>query len=146
YPVGNLLSGRVIELLGIPRTLVFGAVVSVTGLVLMPVAGSAGWVVGLVAGSVVHCVGEGIFGPTALTLRQTAAPPAILGRVNSVQRFLIWGMIPVGSVLASVTITVAGLSAAVWVGGIGTALCLPVLVRRGIRSALLAPRGGPRKP
>lgn len=135
FPVGNLLSGRIIDRVGVPRTLVLGAGVSVLGLVAMPVAGSLGSVAGLVAGSIVHGLGEGTFGPTSLTLRQTASPPRLLSRVQSIQRFLIWGATPLGSGLAALAISVSGLTGAVWIGGVGTALCLPVLLRRGIRSA-----------
>jgi hypothetical protein len=31
---------------------------------------------------------------------------------------------------------VAGLSATVWIGAVGTTLCLPALMRRGIRATL----------
>jgi MFS family permease len=141
FPIGNLVSGPMIDRFGMARTLVAGATVSVTGLVLMPVAGSVGSVTGLVVGSIVHCIGEGTFGPTSLTLRQTRSPAELLSRVNSVQRFLIWGMTPLGSLLAAGTIALYGLGAAVWLGGIGTALCLPVLIRRGIRREL-GRRGG----
>lgn len=141
FPIGNLCSGTVIGRFGVPRTLVLGACVSVVGLVLMPVAGSLGSVAGLIAGSVVHGVGEGTFGPTSLTLRQTAAPPRLLSRVQSIQRFLIWGSMPVGSLLAAVVIACAGLSAAMWVGGVGTVLCVPILLRRGVRSALFTRQG-----
>lgn len=137
YPLGNLLSGAVVRRLGPPRTLLAGAVVSVLGLASMPVAGSLGSVPALVAGSVVHAAGEGVFGPTGLTLRQTASPPDFLVRVNSVARFLTWGVVPLGSLLAAAVIALAGLPAALWVGGLGTALCLPVLFRRGIRTAVL---------
>ncbi|KAA2267204.1 MFS transporter [Solihabitans fulvus] len=136
FPVGNMLSGRLIERWGTPRTLVFGAFVSVTGIVLMPIAGSAGSAVGLVAGSIVHGVGEGSFGPTSLTLRQTVTPQGLLGRVNSVQRFLLWGAVPVGSLFASLSIKLAGLSWAMWIGALGTVLCLPPLVRRGVLADL----------
>lgn len=135
-PIGNLLSGRVIAHVGAARALASGAGVSVLGIVVMPVAGSLGSAVGLVIGSVVHGIGEGVFGPTSLTLRQTASPPHLLGRVQSVQRFLIGGSLPIGAVLAAATISLAGLDAAVWIGGMGTVLCLPVLLRRGIRSAV----------
>jgi MFS family permease len=138
FPIGNLLSGKVINRVGVPGTLVLGACVSVTGLVIMPIAGSFGSIAGLIAGSVVHGVGEGTFGPTSLTLRQTASPPRLLGRVQSIQRFLIWGVTPVGSLLASAVIAGSGLSAAMWVGGVGTVLCVPILLRRGIRAALWA--------
>lgn len=139
FPMGNLISARVIDRFGMARPLVAGASVSVCGLVAMPVAGGAGSVVGLVAGSVVHGIGEGVFGPISLTLRQTESPPTLISRVNSVQRFLLWGGIPVGSLAASGIIAVAGLSAAVWIGALGTVLCVPVLVRRGIRADLGRP-------
>ncbi|WP_405744761.1 MFS transporter [Streptomyces sp. NBC_01525] len=134
FPVGNLLSGRMVERWGMARTLITGASVSVLGLVLMPVSGGLGSIAGLVIGSVIHGVGEGAFGPTSQTLRQTDSPPELLSRVNSVQRFLLWGSIPLGSALASGVIAGFGLSAAVWVGALGTVLCLPVLVRKGIRA------------
>lgn len=137
FPIGNLLSGRLIDRFGIPRTLVLGATVSVTGIVLMPVAGSAGSVLGLVAASVVHGIGEGAFGPTSLTLRQTVTPNHLLGRVNSVQRFLLWGAVPVGSLLAALSISLIGLTGAIWIGALGTLLCLPPLVRRGVLSEIV---------
>ncbi|MBG6135986.1 MFS family permease [Longispora fulva] len=139
YPLGNVVSGRLVRRLAPPRTLVVGAAISVAGLVTMPVAGHAGSVLGLIAGSVVHAFGEGIFGPTGLTLRQTVSPPEILVRVNSVARFLTWGMAPMGSLLAAVTIGLGGLSTSIWVGAIGTSLCLPILVRRGIRADFIRP-------
>lgn len=140
FPIGNLLSGRLVDRMGMPRTLVAGACVSVAGLVVMPVAGSLGSVVGLVSGSILHGMGEGAFGPTSLTLRQTVTPNGLLGRVNSVQRFAIWGTIPLGSLLAAGSIAVAGLQAALWVGGLGTLLCLVPLLRRGILADLRTPR------
>jgi len=146
FPIGNLVSDRLVERLGVPRTLVAGAVTSVAGLVLVPVLGSVGGAAGLVVASVVHGVGEGTFGPCALTHRQTQAPPALLGRVNAVQRFFMWGATPVGSVLASVAIAAAGLKAAVWIGCLGTALCLPLLVRRGVRVALVPAGAAPPRP
>lgn len=137
FPLGNLLSLRLVNGLGVASSLVVSASVSVMGLVLMPVAGSAGSVIGLVAASVLHGVGEGAFGPTSLTLRQTASPAQLLGRINSVQRFLLWGMVPIGSLAAALAIKLVGLGGAMWVGGVGTLLCLPLLFRKGIRADLL---------
>jgi len=103
----------------------------------MPTFGSIGGAVGaagLVAGSVVHSIGEGSFSPTALTLRQTLSPADLLGRVASVQRFLTWGAVALGSLLAAGTIAVAGLAGAMWIGAVGTVLCVPALLHRGIRT------------
>lgn len=135
FPIGNLASARLVRRFGAPRTLVGAAALSVAGILSMPVLGAQVGAIGLVAGSIVHCVGEGAFGPTALTLRHTASPAELLGRVGAVHRFLIWGASSVGALLAAGVIALAGLSAAVWIGAFGTALCLPALVRRGVRAA-----------
>lgn len=42
-----------------------------------------------------------------VSLRQTIIPDHLLGRVNSVYRFFAWGMMPIGSMLAGLTILVA---------------------------------------
>lgn len=136
FPIGNLVSVRLVAWQGVPRTCVIGTLVSVTGLLGMAIAGSLHSAVGLVLASVMHCIGEGAFGPVSLTLRQTVTPSGLLGRVNSVQRFLIWGMLPVGSLLAALSTGLWGLSTAMWIGCVGTVLCVPVLLRRGIREGL----------
>lgn len=146
YPVGNLYAIRLGRRLGPHRTLLAAAAVSVTGIVLMPLMGTIGGrvgVIGLVVGSIVHCAGEGAYGPTSLTLRQTESPATLLSRVGSVQRFLIWGAIAVGSLLASGVTVLLGLSGAMWVGALGTLLCLPTLLRRGMRRAVLSGPGRP---
>ncbi|MBT2227048.1 MFS transporter [Nonomuraea sp. NEAU-A123] len=139
YPIGNLLSARLIRRLGSPRTLVLAASVSVLGIVAMPALGSLGGptgAIGLVAGSIIHCVGEGAFSPTSLTMRQVLTPAALLGRVGSVQRFLLWGAIALGSLLAAGATALGGLAVAVWIGALGTVACLPALLQRGIRAAM----------
>ncbi|MFI6316528.1 MFS transporter [Nonomuraea sp. NPDC050556] len=136
YPIGNLASAALMRRLGSSRALILSATVSVLGIVAMPVLGAPGTLgaVGLIVGSVVHCVGEGAFSPTSLTLRQTQTPPELLGRVSAVQRFLLWGAVALGSLLAAAVTALGGLQAAVWTGALGTILCLPALLRRGIRT------------
>lgn len=140
FPLGNLLCTKLVRNYGFARTLFISASVSVLGLIFIPLAGSLGSVTGLIAAHMLHGVGEGVFGPAALTLRQTETPDQLLGRMNSVQRFLMWGATPIGSLFAALTITFFGLSSALWVGGFGTIFCLPVLTRKGIIKELLNPR------
>ncbi|MFF4623033.1 MFS transporter [Nonomuraea jabiensis] len=140
YPIGNLASAFLIRRLGSPRALMLAATVSVAGIVAMPALGAAHGVLGaagLVIGSIVHCVGEGAFSPISLTLRQTQTPPELLGRVSAVQRFQLWGAVALGALLASAATALAGLEPTVWIGALGTILCLPALLRRGIRAAVL---------
>jgi MFS family permease len=42
-----------------------------------------------------------------VSLRQALIPDRILGRVNSVYRFLGWGMMPIGSALGGLVVAVA---------------------------------------
>lgn len=142
FPIGSLLSPRLTARFGVDRTLVMSASLAVLGLVLTPIAGSLRSVAGLIAAGMIHGTGEGAFGPTALTLRQTETPEALLGRVNAVQRFLIWGAGPLGSLLAVACIRLWGLSSALWVGGLGTTLCIPMLLRRGVLREIWRPRSG----
>lgn len=46
-----------------------------------------------------------------VSLRQSIIPPALLGRVNSVYRFLAWGTIPVGAMLGGLLADASGLRA-----------------------------------
>lgn len=140
YPIGNMISAKLGERLGYEKALFVSAALSVAGILSMPAFGSIGGIAGtcgLVFGSIFHCVGEGSYSPTSLTLRQLVTPPELLGRVGSVQRFLMWGMISLGSLFASIATALVGLTGAMWIGAIGTVLCLPALLRRGIRAAVL---------
>lgn len=139
FPIANLIAARLLNHFGMARTLVIAAATSVSGLFLIAVFGAYGSIAGLIAASVLHGLGDGVFGPTSLTLRQTDTPLSLLGRVNSVQRFMIWGAIPLGSVMTSLIIKYIGLEWTLWVGGIGTALCLLPLIRRGILADLREP-------
>jgi MFS family permease len=140
FPIGNMLSPRLALRFGVCRILLGSASVAVLGLVLTAVACGLGSVAGLIVAGVIHGIGEGVFGPTALTLRQTVTPEGLLGRVNAVQRFLIWGAGPLGSLAAAGCIHLWGLSTALWVGGLGTILCLPMLLRRGVLQEIRRPR------
>ncbi len=49
--------------------------------------------------------------------------------MNSVMRFIVWGVMPLGSLLGGALATWFGLRAAIWVGAIGMSLAvLPVLL------------------
>lgn len=142
FPLGNIICTKLVHRFGVARTLMVSATVSVSGLILIPIAGSlgSGSVPGLIAAHVLHGIGEGAFAPTALTLRQTKTPDYLMGRINSVQRFLVWGVAPLSSLMTALSIKHFGLSSALWVGGLGTVLCLPLLMRRGIFKEVLNPR------
>lgn len=132
-PLGSIASKRLADRCGAPGALVLSTAINVAGTATMPLFAGLGWTGALIACGVAHGFGDAVFGPISLTLRQNTAGPKLVGRVNSVQRFLLWGMIPLGSAAASTTITLTGLATTLWIGGLGTILCLPTLARRGVR-------------
>ncbi len=139
FPVGNLICTKLVSRFGVARTLVMGAIVSVTGLIFIPIAGSVNSIRGMIVANMLHGVGEGAFAPTALTLRQSVTPNHLMSRINSVQRFLIWGVAPISSLVAALIIKNFGLNIALWVGGVGSIFCLPLLIRKGIVNEVLNP-------
>jgi len=52
-----------------------------------------------------------------VSLRQAIIPDELLGRVNSVYRFLGWGMMPIGAALGGVVASAFGLRSTYWIGG-----------------------------
>jgi MFS family permease len=140
-PIGNLLSRRLAKAVGSHTALLVAVTTSVTGIVLMPALGTIGGVFGvsgLVAASILHCIGEGAYGPIAVTVRQIESPSELLSRVGSVQRFFSCGAVALGSLLAAGATAVLGLNAAMWIGALGTVLAVPALFRRGVFDAVLA--------
>jgi MFS family permease len=68
-----------------------------------------------------------------VSLRQSIIPDHLLGRVNSVYRFLAWGMVPIGAALGGVIVTVTERFT-----DRELALRMPWFVAGGIEFALLA--------
>jgi MFS family permease len=70
-----------------------------------------------------------------LTFRQSITPLRLLGRMNSVVRFMYWGTIPLGSAAGGLVAGQLGLRAALVAAGVGATLsCVPIMVSP-IRSA-----------
>ncbi|MCZ7434876.1 MFS transporter [Micromonospora sp. WMMC241] len=76
----------------------------------------------LCAAFVVMGVGIGIANVHAVSLRQTATPESLRGRVNAAYRLISWGCVPVGAALGGVVATQAGPFAAIAVGAVGVSL------------------------
>jgi MFS family permease len=112
--LGALVARRLTRVLGTARTLLLATLGSGLSGLLIPltakgpriacyVAGSA-----LVAGGIV--VGNVILG----SFRQEYCPPAMLGRVTASMRFLTFGAIPLGALLAGALGTALGIRNGLW--------------------------------
>lgn len=113
--LGASLCPRLTHRLGSARTALLGSVVSGATALLMPVGDG-------VLGTVLFGMGNaGFAGGVVLvsictrTHRQVASPPELLARVMATVRFISWGAIPVGAMLAGLLAGAATPRAALWV-------------------------------
>ena len=56
-----------------------------------------------------------VYNVTQMSLRQEICPPQMLGRMNAIFRFAVWGVMPLGSFVSGVVATWVGVEAAMYV-------------------------------
>lgn len=79
---------------------------------------------GLLAGfsSVVYNINQ-------VSFRQAITPGPMQGRMNATMRFIVWGTMPIGSILGGVISTATSVSVAIWLGAIGSFIAvIPLLI------------------
>ena len=74
----------------------------------------------LVAGGVLLGFVIVVYNITQVSYRQAICPPRLQGRMNSVMRFIVWGTIPVGTLLGGALGSLVGLRETLVVGAIGS--------------------------
>ncbi|MFB7125704.1 MFS transporter [Kitasatospora sp. NPDC056273] len=106
--VGAVLTPRVVSRIGSGGALRWSARIAALVTFLLPAAGS-GWAVLLFAlGNAGFAAGVVVTTIVARTYRQTHTPPELLPRVMATVRFVSWGSIPVGALLAGAASTAWG--------------------------------------
>jgi MFS family permease len=78
----------------------------------------------LVAAQLVFGFTVVVYNIVQVSYRQAICPPRMQGRMNSVMRFIVWGTIPLGTLLGGVLATWIGLRETIVVGGIGAGLAV----------------------
>lgn len=140
--LASFTAGRVVDRLGRGRALWITLVASAVLPVLQGLT-SDPWL--FAALSVCFGFSAVIWNVITVSLRQTIIPDALLGRVNSVYRFLGWGSMPVGALVGGVLASVAGLRAPFLAAGLVMAVLLVpaarVVTSRAIEDARAAAIG-----
>jgi MFS family permease len=128
YLVGALLANRLSRRFGVGPTIIMGAAGSVS-LLLLAAAPTSNPIPFLIAAQAISGMGIPIYNITQVSFRQAITPERLQGRMNSVMRFIVWGVMPLGALLGGALATWFGLRTAIWVGAIGMSLAvLPVLL------------------
>jgi MFS family permease len=127
--VGALAANRVQRAIGVGRAIVLPALmfpISSFSVVLAP-KGSPLPV--LIAGSLIGGYSQVAYNITQVSLRQAITPERLQGRMNASMRWIVWGTLPLGQLAGGAIATAYGLTAALWVGAIGSLFTfLPVLL------------------
>jgi MFS family permease len=131
--IGPLLAAfnanRISSRFGVGRTIIAASVIGAPTFLVIPFApeGNAALAV-LIPAFVIGGISNVIYNVTQISLRQAITPERIQGRMNSVMRFIVWGTIPLGSIIGGVLASSIGVKETLIVSGIGCFLpFLPVL-------------------
>ena len=130
---GALAARRVTARLGTARTLILSTAGSSPFALLIPLAGQGPRLACYVIGSFVVGVGITPCNIILTSFRQLYVPAAMLGRITASQRFLLFGTIPVGALLAGTLGTALGVRDALWVVLAAYTLSPALLFGRAIR-------------
>lgn len=102
--------------LGIGRTLVITNIICVLVIVAQPASihapGMAAWIIAV--SGVASSYFLTVYNVTQMSLRQEICPPDMLGRMNAIFRFAVWGVMPLGSFVAGIVAAHTGIEAAMY--------------------------------
>ena len=96
YLVGAITSNRIAQRLGVGPAIVVGAACGISAL-LIPLAPESGPIPVPDRCSADRGFGLPVYNVTQLSYRQAITPERLQGRMNSVMRFIVWGVIPLGT-------------------------------------------------
>jgi len=120
--LGSLVADRVLRRWGFGPVMVLASLTCAPALVLMALADRSTALVLLAAGVLVGELGACVYDIAQISVRQSATPTALLGRMNATVRFLNWGPIPLGAFVGGVLGGLIGLRATLWVAAAGSLL------------------------
>jgi MFS family permease len=128
--VGAVTTTRLQRAVGVGRAILFPTVLfSFAGFVYPLAPHGARAVPVLLAGTLVFGYASMAYNITQVSYRQAITPQRIQGRMNASMRWIVWGTMPLGSILGGAIGTAVSLRAALWVGAIGgTVAVLPILL------------------
>jgi MFS family permease len=125
--VAAFLAGRIGTRLGIGHTILLGTMIDAVPLVLVPLAPKSLAIPFVAVAFAVVEFGVVLYNVSVISLTQALTPERLLGRVNASRRFIVWGTIPLGSLISGVLASTIGMRPTLFIGTIGCSLAvLPI--------------------
>jgi MFS family permease len=139
--LGSMLVGRLVAWRGLGPTIVGAALVLGAGYLTLPLAVTLpyGALPLVLLGSGVVGLGATIFNVSLMSLRQAVTPDGLLGRVNGTMQFVMWGAMPLGSLLGGLLGETIGVSGTVLVAALGQQVAVSWIVLSPVRTASAPP-------
>jgi predicted MFS family arabinose efflux permease len=136
-------NGALVRRLGVGPMIAYTGVLSSLALIGIPAAPRSFPLPVLVASGLLGTFVGFFMNVNQLTLRQAITPHRLLGRMNSVTRFMYWGTMPLGSALGGVVAESVGLRATLFGAAIGSALASVPIALSPIRKLRELPQAEP---
>lgn len=131
--LGAVLARKLAYLLGTARTLVVTSMITGTSGLLIPLTGPGLRIAYYVVGSALVASGIVVANVIVAAFWQEYCPPEMLGRVTATVRFLVYGTVPLGALVAGILGTVLGARDGLWAVLASLAVSGSVLLSSSIR-------------
>ena len=116
--IGALVAGRVADRFGVGRAIVWPILIGGIAGLLVPIAPVGGATPFIAAALFIGGIVNVVYNVNQVSLRQAITPQRFLGRMNATMRFLVWGTIPIGSLIGAALSEIIGVRNTVWVGSV----------------------------
>jgi len=126
--VGALAARRLANRFGTVPVMVVTTLITGAAGLLIPLTSTGPWVICYIGGAAGMGVGNLIGNILAAAFRQAYCPPEILGRTVAGMRFVSFGAIPLGALIAGTLGTTVGIRTALWIVLAGVALSGAILL------------------
>ena len=139
--VGTMLAGPAARRLGVGPALMGASLVIGIASLLIPLAGGPGLLaIALLIGTqVLWGLSRPVFDINQLSLRQAMTADRLQGRVNASMLFIVWGIIPFGSLLGGALGSTVGLRETIAIGALGMLLAVLWMLLSPIRGLRTLP-------
>jgi MFS family permease len=120
FLLGALTANRIAGRIGVGPAIVGSILLGGPAMVLIAIAPPGIAAPFVIAGIAIYSFSGAVYNINQVSLRQAITPERMQGRMNATMRFIVWGTIPIGSLLAGFLGGVIGLPATIWIGAIGS--------------------------
>ena len=136
FLVGAALSNRLPRLIGLGPTIVISAALSSPAFLLMTLTPAAldGAAVTLFVGWFVAGLAQVVYNVAQISLRQAITPPEMQSRMNATMRFIVWGTIPIGSLMGGLMASAMPVRVALLIAAVATFVSFVPVLASPLRS------------